>query len=307
MTRRRKTLTPSKGAITLGPVLYNWEPEVWRDYYFRIADEAPVDTVVVGEVVCSKREPFFAPHVEPVLERLKRAGKEILLATLALPTNRRESKSIRDLAAEDDCIVEANDVSALALLGAKTHDVGPFVNVYNEGTLAWLAARGARRVTLPVELSFEQIAAISAARGKIDLEVFAFGRAPLALSARCYSARATGLRKDNCQFVCAGIGNGTELATLEGQSFLALNGTTTMSSTWVNLARHIPALKRAGIHRFRLSPQLIDMVEVASIFRRVLDGGDTKKAMRELSLLAPHAVFSDGFHRAIAGAAPVAA
>ena len=29
--------------LTLGPVLFNWEPERWRDFYFRIADEAPVD------------------------------------------------------------------------------------------------------------------------------------------------------------------------------------------------------------------------------------------------------------------------
>ncbi|MET3221923.1 hypothetical protein ABIF35_002710 [Bradyrhizobium japonicum] len=26
--------------LSLGPVLYNWAPERWRDFYFRIADEA---------------------------------------------------------------------------------------------------------------------------------------------------------------------------------------------------------------------------------------------------------------------------
>ena len=44
--------------LTLGPVLYHWAPERWRDFHYRIADEAPVDTVVVGEAVCSKRTPF---------------------------------------------------------------------------------------------------------------------------------------------------------------------------------------------------------------------------------------------------------
>ena len=38
--------------LTLGPNLFNWQPDVWRDFYFRIADEASVDTVAVGEVVC---------------------------------------------------------------------------------------------------------------------------------------------------------------------------------------------------------------------------------------------------------------
>ena len=48
--------------ITLGPVLFNWQPERWRDFYFRIADEAPVATVYLGETVCSKRAPLFEPH-----------------------------------------------------------------------------------------------------------------------------------------------------------------------------------------------------------------------------------------------------
>ncbi|HUI94161.1 MAG TPA: U32 family peptidase, partial [Xanthobacteraceae bacterium] len=37
-------------ALTLGPVLFNWPADRWRDFYVRIADEAPVDRVCVGEV-----------------------------------------------------------------------------------------------------------------------------------------------------------------------------------------------------------------------------------------------------------------
>jgi collagenase-like PrtC family protease len=39
--------SPSALQLTLGPVLYHWAPEVWRDFYFRMADEAPLDRVVV--------------------------------------------------------------------------------------------------------------------------------------------------------------------------------------------------------------------------------------------------------------------
>ncbi|MGE0109951.1 MAG: U32 family peptidase, partial [Bdellovibrionales bacterium] len=28
--------------LTLGPLVYNWQPETRRDFYFRIADEAPL-------------------------------------------------------------------------------------------------------------------------------------------------------------------------------------------------------------------------------------------------------------------------
>ena len=38
-------------ALTLGPLLFNWKLERRRDFYFRVADEAPVDCVYLGEVV----------------------------------------------------------------------------------------------------------------------------------------------------------------------------------------------------------------------------------------------------------------
>ena len=59
--------------LTLGPALFNWSPEKWRDFYFQIADEAPVDVVYVGEVVCSKRSPFF--RLMPFLPSLTRPKK----------------------------------------------------------------------------------------------------------------------------------------------------------------------------------------------------------------------------------------
>lgn len=70
-----------KPTLTLGPVLFNWPAERWRDFYARIADEAPVDAVVVGEIVCSKRAPFLAPVMDEVIARLAAAGKEVWLAS----------------------------------------------------------------------------------------------------------------------------------------------------------------------------------------------------------------------------------
>ena len=32
--------------LTLGPILFNWEADAWRDFYFRIADEARVDAAI---------------------------------------------------------------------------------------------------------------------------------------------------------------------------------------------------------------------------------------------------------------------
>src|SRR3546814_4678787 len=36
----------------------------------------------------------------------------------------------------------------------------------------------------------------------METEVFAYGRMPLAFSARCFTARHRNIPKDNCQYVC---------------------------------------------------------------------------------------------------------
>src|SRR5690606_2138301 len=65
-------------ALTLGPLHYNWPAEYRRDFYARIADEAPVDTVCLGEVVCTKRAPFTDPDLPAIAERLVAGGKEVV-------------------------------------------------------------------------------------------------------------------------------------------------------------------------------------------------------------------------------------
>ncbi|MEI7607354.1 MAG: U32 family peptidase, partial [Rhodospirillaceae bacterium] len=153
-------MSAHKTELTLGPVLFNWAPEVWRDFYFRIADEAPVETVIVGEVVCSKRTPFFAEHIPAVIERLQGAGKQVLLASPILATTEREREAVKELVeSAGDFLVEANDMGCVAQLGGKPHWIGPYVNVYNEATLGWMAKRGAKTVSLAGELTESAITA----------------------------------------------------------------------------------------------------------------------------------------------------
>ena len=124
-----------------------------------------------------------------------------------------------------------------------------------------------------------------------------FGRQSLALSARCYHARAHGRTKDTCRFVCENDPDGLVLATLEGKPFLVANGVQTLSWEYLNLAQEIPALKAAGVTRFRLSPHSCDMVQVATTFRGVLDGAlSVEDALARLGELPLEAPFSNGFH-----------
>ena len=141
----------AKSELTLGPVLFNWQPETWRDFYFRIADEAPVETVYLGEVVCFKRAPLFDDYRDAVAARLKMAGKTVVRSTLAEVMSKQERQMIDDVCAGED-MVEANDGSALLRLRGRPHHAGPFINVYNERTLAVLAGNGVRNVCLPPEM-----------------------------------------------------------------------------------------------------------------------------------------------------------
>ena len=104
-------MTTSKLKLSLGPVLFNWPDGMWRDFYARIADEAPVERVYIGEVVCSKREPFRETAMAEAIERLERAGKEVVISTLALVTLPRERHKIVAVAEDWPGLIEANDVT----------------------------------------------------------------------------------------------------------------------------------------------------------------------------------------------------
>ncbi len=290
-----ETKSPT-GAPTLvmGPLLFNWSPERFADFYAEVADEMDVDRVHVGEVVCSKREPFYADLLPDVIERLKRAGKTVVVDTPALVTLKRERQLVADMAALDGVEIEINDFSPLATLETgRRFAVSPLVNVYDEGTFAQLARLGAWSIALPYELpiaSIERLAAEGTRLG-VETQVHVFGRLPLAISGRCYHARIHGLAKDSCQFVCNKDPDGLEVDTLDGEGFLSINGVQTMSQNVVVVADELERLIAAGVSAFRLSPHACDMGRVAKIFRSGLagsiDGGEVRALLGEVGLAPP--------------------
>ena len=294
-------MTGRRAELVLGPVLFYWPVEALRDFYFRMADEADYDTVCVGEVVCSKRMPLFADDLAAVIERLGRAGKEVLLPSLALVGDEREVAAMRALVKTAPALVEANDVSVLRELRGRPHAIGPFVNIYNEDALGFMVGHGAVRACLNPELPGNLIADL-AALSSIPLEVLVFGRLPLAISARCFHARAEDRTKDGCQFACKADPDGRLIRTIEGIPFLAMNGLQTLSHGCANLMHELAPLRAAGINRFRLSPQSGDMAATATLFRDVLDGrSEPGAAVQRLATLHPGLPFANGFYYATPG------
>lgn len=281
--------------LTLGPLLFHWPARKRRDFYLRIADEAPIDTVYLGEVVCSKRDSEFTGVRTEVIERLRAAGKEVVLSTLALVTTPAEVEAISEIAG-GELLVEANDVAGVQLLAGLPFVVGPYINVFNEGARDFLLGRGAVRIVLPVEMPAKSIAVVAGGDTRAEYEVQVFGRQPLSVAMRCYHARAHDRTKDHCQLVCGLDPDGLTARTIDGSDILTVNGTQTLTHGHAVLLAELELLRSAGIRHFRLSPQDVDMVAVAGLYREVLDGRRTSDAaLAALRALTGDVPFVNGF------------
>lgn len=284
--------------ITLGPLFFHWSTEQMVDFYARIADEAEVDTVYLGEVICSKRIALFEKSYDAIRERLVKAGKHVVFSTLAEVVVKLDRKHVKAICDRTDDEIEANDASALTLLKGRPFRIGQLFNCYNTATLDFLAKAGATHVAVPVEMRRAGIAALAKRAGELGVGVEAqvFGRAPLALSVRCYSARARDRHKDNCRFVCEQEPDGLDLHTLDNGRFLTINGIQTLSRHFLSLVGEVPELIDLGVTHLRISPHTGDMVKVANAFGALANGQiDAKEAQALLASAQPDAVFSNGF------------
>ncbi len=301
-TAHQKKKVPAQSRLTLGPLFFHWPAEKRRDFYFRIADEADIDCVYLGEVVCSKREPFFEDFLPLVADRLRAAGKDIVLSTLALVTSEREMAAIKEHV-EAGFLIEANDVACLQALDGRPHIIGPFINVFNKSTRDYLVRNHAVRIVLPVEMSASAIGDI-AEKSRVETEIMVFGRQPLSVAMRCYHARSHGLNKDSCQFVCGLDADGLSTDTLDGQPILTVNGTQTMSHGYVVLLDELARLQKMGVSHFRLSPQNVDMVKIARLYRDALNKKcAADEALAALKTLTAPVPFVNGFINAREGLA----
>ncbi|MDH4325900.1 MAG: U32 family peptidase [Betaproteobacteria bacterium] len=284
--------------LALGPLLYYWPRDAVLAFYEEIT-AAPVDTVYLGEVVCSRRHELAFEEWLAIGAQLAAAGKEVVLSAQALTESEGDLKLVRRAVANGRFRVEANDWGAVRLLaGVAGWVAGPHLNVYNPQTLDLVAELGATRWVAPTEATREMVAGVLAARpAGLEAEVFGYGRMPLAFSARCYTARRLNRQKEDCGYACLDFPDGMALATREGTPFLAVNGIQTLSAGVYCLADELAALAEAGVGLVRVSPQSSDTAQVLRTLRGACDGllsgYDARKA---LAACAPGKLWNGFWH-----------
>jgi collagenase-like PrtC family protease len=265
----------SSPKLSLGPVLYYWSRTDLYEFYEQAA-EMPVDIIYLGETVCSKRRSLKTQEwIDIAVKLSEQSDKQIVLSTLALLEAESELKTLRRICENGRFLVEANDIGAIQILSRMQLPfvTGPSINIYNGETLDFLASKGLTRWVMPLELDKSTLELMQQQRpAKVETEVFCYGRMPLTLSARCFTARSHNLPKDDCQYKCIDYPEGRLLSTQDGEPFLALNGIQTLSAKSCNLLPELAKLKSLQVDVLRISPQFRFTEKIVGAYHQALQG-----------------------------------
>ena len=257
----------------LGPVIWYWPTDTLEDFYQQAA-RSSADIIYLGEAVCSKRRATPYARWMALARELAASGKQVVLSTLALLQSPSELKELQRYVENGEFLIEANDIGTVNM-AAERHlpfVAGPTLNVYNADTLQLLVKEGMTRWCMPVEMSRDWLLQLleqcetRGIRQQFEVEVLSYGHLPLALSARCFTARSENRAKDDCETCCINYPTGRRVNSQEGQQVFVLNGIQTMSGYVYNLGNELNTMNGL-VDMVRLSPLGSETFAMLDAFR----------------------------------------
>lgn len=257
----------------LGPVLWYWRKNT-LNAFCEAARQSDADIIYLGEAVCSKRREAKFTDWMALARDLSASGKQVVLSTLALLQSPSELVELKRYVENGDFLIEANDFGTVNMAAERKLPfvAGHALNIYNAQALHLLQRQGMIRWCMPVELSRdwliklqEQFDSLKLDR-RFEIEVFGYGHLPLALSARCFTARSEDRSKDECETCCINYPQGRQVYSQEDQRVFVLNGIQTMSGYCYHLGNHLREMQGL-VDIVRISPENAETPKLIEQFR----------------------------------------
>lgn len=280
-------------SIALGPAPHSWGKEKLLEFYSEEVPSLGVESVYIGDHVCSRRNALKPKELKPIIADLKSKGMKVFLSTLALATTKEDSESILDLYDIFDGI-EANMIGYLNLLKRpelqgknKELILGSYLNIYNWRSASFLKKYNPTRLVPAHELPLESVADMAEKSG-IPIEMPVWGRVSTALSWRCYTARATDKNREECAMVCLDHPEGMLLKSIEEEDLFMVDGAQVLSARINCLVEHLVTLQNSGVKYLRIVPDMDHTTDIVNIFQKVLAKKlDPKSGLNKLEKYAP--------------------
>jgi collagenase-like PrtC family protease len=267
--------------LSVGPLSGHFDSKTVAGFYAEVSNCPQIDRAYAGELFCAKRQIPIKTYLESV-NLLRQSGKEAVFSTFALPAGDTDFDSLVPYIEAVDT-VEINNFGYVSWLKehfpAKRFVAGPICNLYNQIDLAIIEGWGAAEASLRVDLLPVTIESMVKSN-VMPVEVFLYGRPPIAFSWRCYAARFAGIDAAACGLVCRSQDN-LVLNNLEEEAGFIVDGPAVLPGK--TLAPLTEALQYvaagAQMGRFWLNPGEVE--SVASPYRSFLDGKSSDSDLRE--------------------------
>jgi putative protease len=242
----------------------------------RIAAAAGATTIVLDPFLRHPTPPVT--RVRALAEELTAAGIDLRLRTptIVRPEERRVTQKWLDLGLP----IVSGHVGLVAELAKSGRDViaDYAVNCFNQHTAAELFRLGARRIMLSLELTTDEMLAVSAPWEGAAFDVFLYGRPEGMTIEHCVLSAAFDRTPTTCRDLCVQKHTNVQLTDPAGYSFAVATDSSCrnrlLHSRPVEGGEYLPRLWRGGLRNYHLVFNVVGdpVAQVVSGYRAMLDG-----------------------------------